>query len=68
MYWLGSVRLVEPLSLGWIFRPERVVAVGEHVGKQVRSVDRVVDERGQDGVDLDDGTRLRAYCQEIVPG
>jgi hypothetical protein len=60
--------VVEPVSLGWILRPERADIAEEHAGKQVRSVDRAVDERGRVGVVLSDGTRLRAHRREIVPG
>ncbi|OKI46060.1 hypothetical protein A6A27_37415 [Micromonospora sp. CB01531] len=64
----SDVRPVEPLNLGWIFRPERADDVGEHAGKQVRFVARTTDESGQVELVLTDGTRVRAYRHEVVPG
>ncbi|MFI7335292.1 hypothetical protein [Micromonospora aurantiaca (nom. illeg.)] len=56
------------MSVGWVFRPECADNVEEHVGKQVRSVGNAVDEGGRVEVVLSDGTRVRAYRREVVPG
>ncbi|MEV4691353.1 hypothetical protein AB0K27_09555 [Micromonospora echinospora] len=62
------MRSVEPVSLGWIYRPERADNGEKHAGKQVRSVGKAADEGGRVEVVLSDGTRLRAYRDEVVPG
>ncbi|MEU2610205.1 hypothetical protein ABZ570_01245 [Micromonospora sp. NPDC007271] len=62
------MRSVEPVSVGWVFRPERADNVEEHAGQQVRSVGSAVDEDGRVEVVLSDGTRVRAYRHEVVPG
>ncbi|WP_315974636.1 hypothetical protein [Micromonospora sp. MA102] len=62
------MRSVEPVSLGWIFRPERADNIGEHAGKPVRFAGTTADESGQVELVLTDGTRVRAYRHEVVPG
>ncbi|MEU5726781.1 hypothetical protein ABZ783_33895 [Micromonospora sp. NPDC047738] len=62
------MRSVEPVSLGWIFRPERADNAKEHAGKQVRFVGTALDESGQVEVVLSDGTCVRAYRHEVIPG
>ncbi|MEU2615654.1 hypothetical protein ABZ570_29390 [Micromonospora sp. NPDC007271] len=62
------MRSVEPVIVGWIFRPERADNIEEHVGKQVRSVGKAVDDEGRVAVVLSDGTCVRAYRHEVVVG
>ncbi|WP_239314017.1 hypothetical protein [Plantactinospora mayteni] len=62
----------KPVSLGWVFRPDRANGgpdrAVEHAGTPVRAVGRTADDGGRVEVVLADGVRIQAYRHEVVPG